>query len=48
MYIKSLELNNFRNYDNLNIMFDKNTNIFVQTISLLTQFEYSQIHHLYL
>lgn len=27
MYIKSLELNNFRNYDNLNIMFDKNTNI---------------------
>jgi DNA replication and repair protein RecF len=27
MYIQSLELNHFRNYDNLNIVFDKHTNI---------------------
>lgn len=27
MYIKSLKLNNFRNYENLDIFFDKNTNI---------------------
>ena len=27
MYIRLLELNNFRNYDNLKISFDKNTNI---------------------
>lgn len=27
MYIETLELNNYRNYENLNIMFDQNTNI---------------------
>ena len=27
MYVQSLELNNFRNYDNLNIGFEKGTNI---------------------
>lgn len=27
MYIKSLKLNNFRNYENLDISFEKNTNI---------------------
>lgn len=42
MYIESLELKNYRNYQNLQLDFDKGTNIFTEIMHRERQISWSQ------